>query len=105
MGCTGKVVGNAPASAARRRALTRRRSGNMLRSDSGALNMEVTTLRITGMKDEQCLRLVTNAIQDLPGIGHVELSLETGEASIEHGRFVSAADIHQAIEDAGFGIA
>jgi copper chaperone len=64
--------------------------------------METLTLTISGMRDEQCLRLVTNAIQDLPGIGHLEISLETGAASIEHGRFVSAADIYQAIEDAGF---
>ncbi len=55
------------------------------------------------MRDEHCLRLVTNAIQDLPGIGHLEISLETGAATIEHGAFVSAADIYQAIEDAGFG--
>ena len=65
--------------------------------------MNTTTLTITGMRDEHCLRLVTNAIQDLPCIGHLEISLETGAATIEHGAFVSAADIYQAIEDAGFG--
>ena len=65
--------------------------------------MNTTTLTITGMRDEHCLRLVTNAIQDLPGIGHLEISLETGAATIEHGAFVSAADIYQATEDAGFG--
>ena len=64
--------------------------------------MNTTTLTITGMRDEHCLRLVTNAIQDLPGIGYLEISLETGAATIEHGQFVSAADIYQAIEDAGF---
>jgi copper chaperone CopZ len=64
--------------------------------------MQTTSLTILGMRDEQCLRLVTNAIQDLPGIGHLEISLETGEATIEHGSFVCASDIHQAIEDAGF---
>ncbi len=64
--------------------------------------METTSLTIIGMRDEHCLRLVTNAIQDLPGIGHLEISLETGAASIEHGAFISAADIHQAIEEAGF---
>ena len=30
--------------------------------------MNTTTLTITGMRDEHCLRLVTNAIQDLPGL-------------------------------------
>ena len=44
--------------------------------------MQTTTLTITGMRDEQCLRLVTNAIQDLPGIGYLEISLETGAATL-----------------------
>ncbi len=66
--------------------------------------MNTLHLTITGMRDEHCLRRVTNAIQDLPGIGHLEISLATGAATIEHGSFVSEADIHQAIEDAGFGV-
>jgi copper chaperone CopZ len=65
--------------------------------------METITIRISGMKDEQCVRAVANAIQDLPSIGHIEVSLEKGEASVEHGRFVSPGDIYQAIEDAGYG--
>ena len=31
--------------------------------------MPTTTLKITGMKSDECLRLVINAIQDLPCIG------------------------------------
>ena len=53
--------------------------------------MNTTTLTITGMRDEECLRLVTNAIQDLPGIGWLEISLATGAATIEdlqHAQFV-----------------
>ncbi|MBL8414713.1 MAG: heavy-metal-associated domain-containing protein [Propionivibrio sp.] len=64
--------------------------------------METITIRISGMKDEQCVRLVANAIQDLPGIGHLEVSLEKGEACVEHGRFVSPDDILQAVVDAGY---
>lgn len=64
--------------------------------------METITVRISGMKDEECLRAVTNAIQDLPNIGAVAVSLEKGEASVEHGRFVSPEDILRAISDAGY---
>ena len=64
--------------------------------------METITIRISGMKDEQCVRLVANAIQDLPSIGHLEVSLQKGEASVEHGRFVSPDDILQAVVDAGY---
>lgn len=63
--------------------------------------MNTTLLKVTGMNGPECVRLVTNAIQDLPGIGHVELS-PSGEASIEHSAMVSADDILQAIQDAGF---
>ena len=78
------------------------KSATIVHLSSGRAHMNTLTLSISGMRDEQCLRLVTNAIQDLPGIGHLEISLESGVATIEHGNFVSAADIHQAIEDAGF---
>ena len=64
--------------------------------------MPTTTLIITGMQSDDCLRTVMNAIQDLPCIGHVELSIETGEASIEHTSMVSEDDIRSAIEEAGF---
>lgn len=64
--------------------------------------METIIVRISGMKDEESVRAVTNAIQDLPSIGQVEVSLEKGEASVEHGRFVSPEDILGAIADAGY---
>ena len=64
--------------------------------------METLLFKIRGLKDETCVRTLANAIQDLPNIGHIEISLEKGEASIEHGRFVSPDDIVQAIADAGF---
>lgn len=67
--------------------------------------MKTTLLKVTGMNDDQCVRLVINVIQDLPGIGRVELSLASGAASIEHGPMVSEHDIRQAIVDAGFDAA
>ena len=64
--------------------------------------MNTCEFTILGLRDEQCLRTVCNAIQDLPGIGLMDISLETGAASIEFGRFLSEGDIRQAVEDAGF---
>ncbi len=64
--------------------------------------MNVCEFRIIGMRDEQCLRTVTNAIQDLPAIAFVEIALETGKSSVGFGSFVSESDILQAVEDAGF---
>ena len=67
--------------------------------------MDTITIKIGGMQNEECVRAVANAIQDLPNIGHIEVSLEKGEASVEHGRFVSPDDILQAIVDAGYDAA
>ena len=64
--------------------------------------METIIIKISGMKDEDDVRTVANAIQDLPHIGQLEISLERGEASIEYGRFISPEDILRSIEDAGF---
>lgn len=64
--------------------------------------MDTLLLKIRGLQDESCVRTLANAIQDLPNIGHMEISLERGEVSLEHGRFVSPDDICQAIVDAGF---
>jgi copper chaperone len=64
--------------------------------------METLLLKITGLKDEDDLRTLANAIQDLPSIGHLDISIEKCEASVEHGKFVSPDDIVQAIADAGF---
>ena len=64
--------------------------------------METLTIKISGMKDADCVRTVANAIQDLPHIGYLEISLEKGEAELEYGNFISPGDILQAIEDAGY---
>jgi copper chaperone CopZ len=65
-------------------------------------SMPTTTLIVTGMQSDDCLRTVMNAIQDLPCINHADVSLATGEATIDHTSMVSEGDIRAAIEDAGF---
>ncbi|UCV08144.1 heavy-metal-associated domain-containing protein [Dechloromonas denitrificans] len=64
--------------------------------------MDTLHLKIGGLTDEASVRTLANAIQDLPNIGHLDINLSSGEASIEHGRFIGPDDIIQAIVDAGF---
>lgn len=64
--------------------------------------MASSKIKILNMQSDECLRLVMNAIQDLPCIGHVDISMSTGEATIEHTTMVSEADIRAIIEDAGY---
>lgn len=66
-------------------------------------HMETITITITGMNNEDDVRTVANAIQDLPHIGQLDISVERGQATIEFGRFISVEDILRAIEDSGFG--
>ncbi|WP_137939366.1 heavy metal-associated domain-containing protein [Chitinivorax sp. B] len=63
-----------------------------------------TQLVIHGVGSDDDLRIVINAIQDLPCIGHVELDPASGKACIEHQPMVSEADIRQAIEQAGYRV-
>lgn len=58
--------------------------------------------KVSGLHDEQCVRTLANAIQDLPSVMHVDIWPEAGEAGVEHGNFVSPEEILQAIVDAGF---
>jgi copper chaperone CopZ len=64
--------------------------------------MGTVTIKIAGMKDEQCLRTVANAIQDLPHIDYLDISFEKAEAEVGHGALIDPGDILQAIEDAGY---
>lgn len=61
-----------------------------------------STFKLANMHSPDCVRLLTNAIQDLPCITHVEVSLQHQTVRVEHTRMVAADDILQAIIDAGF---
>ncbi|MCB1901141.1 heavy-metal-associated domain-containing protein [Cognatazoarcus halotolerans] len=64
--------------------------------------MPTTEFIIEGIRNEDDLRLVMNAIQDLPCINWSEVSMESGEAAVDHTAMLDAGDILAAVEDAGF---
>ncbi|HQR58328.1 MAG TPA: heavy metal-associated domain-containing protein [Azonexus sp.] len=64
--------------------------------------MDTLIIKISGMRGEDCVRVVANTIQDLPHIGHIEVSLEKEQAIVEYGRLIEPDDIVRAIEDAGY---
>jgi len=64
--------------------------------------MPTTEFIIEGIRNEDDLRLVMNAIQDLPCINWSEVSSETGETTVDHTAMLDAGDILAAVEDAGF---
>ena len=47
-------------------------------------HVRTTILAIAGMSCGACVRHVTNALDGLTGVVHVETDLRTNEASVEH---------------------
>lgn len=59
---------------------------------------------IRNIDSPEAIRLLSNALQDLPGITHIDISVVHQTVTVEHGRLLSTEDIQQAIADAGFGV-
>ncbi|MBL8470765.1 MAG: heavy-metal-associated domain-containing protein [Rhodocyclaceae bacterium] len=64
--------------------------------------MPTTEFHIEGMRSDDDLRNVMNAIQDLPCISHSEVNLADGRAVVEHTSMLSEGEIRAAVEDAGY---
>jgi len=62
-----------------------------------------TTLKINGMTCMGCVRSVTNVLTQLPGVSNVTVSLEQGQATVEHDASKSdVAALKQAVIEAGY---
>jgi copper chaperone len=70
------------------------------------MRMETTTIKVSGMTCQGCVRSVTRVLRAVPGVDAVDVSLEKGEAEL---RFdparAGAPEFRKAVEDAGFGAA
>ncbi|MFC5300734.1 heavy-metal-associated domain-containing protein [Azospira restricta] len=68
--------------------------------------MEEIVIKVGGMSCQGCVKGVGGALQALPGVADVAVSLDAGEARV---RFdpaqVSIVELRAAIEDAGFDAA
>jgi copper ion binding protein len=64
-----------------------------------------TTLSITGMTCEHCVKHVTSALEQIPGVSSVEVRLKENSARVEHAESVSLAGLKAAVEEAGYGAA
>ncbi len=62
----------------------------------------MTTLRITGMSCNNCVRHVDKALRGVPGVTAVEVSLPEGRAKVEHGADTALPALIAAVESAGY---
>ena len=63
--------------------------------------MEKKELKISGMMCEHCVAHVKDALQSIPGVASVEVSLEQGKATVEVNE-ASDDQLLEAVKKAGY---
>jgi len=61
-----------------------------------------TSLRITGMSCNNCVRHVDQALRAVQGVSAVEVDLARGSAKVTHGDGVPLESLLTAVESAGY---
>ena len=64
--------------------------------------MKEKKIKVDGMHCEHCVANVTKALEALPGVRNVAVSLEDGMATLEAGMVASDDKLVAAVEGAGF---
>ena len=65
----------------------------------------ITTLRITGMTCNGCVRHVDKALRAVPGVSSVEVDLAGGRAKIVHEESAALTALVAAVQSAGYDAA
>ena len=60
---------------------------------------------VAGMTCDNCVRHVTEALQALPGVAEVHVTLETGRAAVRSERMLPDAEVRAALDEAGYTLA
>lgn len=63
-----------------------------------------TILRVEGMSCSHCVRAVTSALEELPGVESAQVSLEEKTATVSHSGEVGLDQMKSAIEEAGYEV-
>ena len=67
--------------------------------------MSETTYTVTGMTCDHCVASVTEEVQEIPGVGKVDVVLETGALTVNSDQPVEDAAVRAAVEEAGYQLA
>lgn len=63
-----------------------------------------TVLNIEGMSCAHCVKHVTNALNELPGVSETVVSLEGKTATVQHDGTVTPEQMKLAVEEAGYTV-
>jgi len=61
-------------------------------------------IKVKGMSCEHCVKRVTKALEDLPGVKNVKVDLKSGEATFDKPDTVTMDDIIKAIKESGYQV-
>ncbi|HEY2206239.1 MAG TPA: heavy metal-associated domain-containing protein [Pseudonocardia sp.] len=64
-----------------------------------------TTVTVTGMTCEHCVRAVTEELSALDGVHEVDVALSSGLVTVTSSRELSGTEIAEAVEEAGYELA
>lgn len=62
------------------------------------------TIKIRGMSCNHCVKVVTEALEEIRAIKHVTVNLEKGEASFDEAEPVNMDTIREKIKKAGYEV-
>jgi copper chaperone CopZ len=67
--------------------------------------MQTEHIIVTGMTCGGCVNSLTRALKALAGVGDVNVTLATGETSVQYDeKLTSVEQLKSAVENAGYGI-
>jgi copper chaperone CopZ len=67
--------------------------------------MQTEHIIVTGMTCGGCVNSLTRALKAIAGVGDVNVSLATGETSVQYDEHLTSSEqLRLAVENAGYGI-
>ena len=64
-----------------------------------------TTITVTGMTCDHCVRAVRDEVAAISGVTHVEVDLASGQVTIETATELDPAAVAAAVDEAGYEVA
>lgn len=66
--------------------------------------MTTTRIHVDGMTCQNCVRHVTEAIAEVPGVSSVSVDLDSATATVDSDGNLDLAAVTAAVEDAGYAV-
>jgi len=62
------------------------------------------TISVSGMTCQNCVRHVTEALKELPGVNDARVDLASNSATIESSREIPREELAHALDEAGYSL-